>query len=120
MDIKNPIMYDIGASEMKIGVFMKWGQKRQISGNFWTIPADLVKGQKNKTTAFRVPLPEAALEVVERAKRSSTEPQPVAHPDRSTIIVLTKEKNRMRVFLRVLDAMRLRVPGQTIVGAFCI
>jgi integrase len=43
----------------------------QISGNVWTVPADLVKGQKGKTSAFRVPLPEAALEVVERAKTVS-------------------------------------------------
>jgi len=40
----------------------------QIEGDTWTIPGDLVKGLKGKTTDFRVPLSREALAVIEQAK----------------------------------------------------
>jgi integrase len=40
----------------------------QIDGNVWTIPAETVKGRKDATTDFRVPLCEEALRIVEATK----------------------------------------------------
>lgn len=40
----------------------------QIAGDLWTVPADLVKGRKDATTDFRVPLSSEALAVIEAAK----------------------------------------------------
>ena len=40
----------------------------QIDGNVWTIPAETVKGRKDATTDFRVPLCAEALRIVEATK----------------------------------------------------
>ena len=40
----------------------------EIEGDTWTIPGDLVKGLKGKTSDFRVPLSREALAVIEAAK----------------------------------------------------
>lgn len=40
----------------------------QIDGDVWTVPAETMKGRKNKTTDFRVPLSQEALAVIEAAK----------------------------------------------------
>lgn len=40
----------------------------QIDGGVWTVPAENVKGLKNKTSDFRVPLSSEALAVIEQAK----------------------------------------------------
>ncbi len=45
----------------------------QIEGNVWTIPPELVKGRKGATQAFRVPLSEEAVWVIEDAKRHARE-----------------------------------------------
>ena len=39
-----------------------------IEGDVWTIPADLMKGRKGKTTDFRVPLSQEAQRIIELAK----------------------------------------------------
>jgi integrase len=41
----------------------------QIEGDIWTIPGEAMKGRKDATTDFRVPLPIEALAVLEQAKR---------------------------------------------------
>jgi len=41
---------------------------RQIEGDVWTIPADAMKGRKDATNEFRVPLSTEALAVIEQAK----------------------------------------------------
>jgi integrase len=43
--------------------------EEQIEGNVWTIPAVRVKGQKGKTTPFRVPLSEEAMSVLGQARK---------------------------------------------------
>lgn len=43
----------------------------QISDGIWTIPAAAMKGRRGKTEEFRVPLSDAALEIVEAAKQLS-------------------------------------------------
>ena len=40
----------------------------QLSGDIWTIPAEVMKGRKGKTSDFRVPLSDAALGVIEQAR----------------------------------------------------
>lgn len=40
----------------------------QIEGDIWTIPAEAMKGRKDATSDFRVPLSQGALAVVEQAK----------------------------------------------------
>jgi len=40
----------------------------QIEGDVWTIPADAMKGRKDATNEFRVPLSTEALAVIEQAK----------------------------------------------------
>ncbi|HAR52223.1 tyrosine-type recombinase/integrase [Roseovarius nubinhibens] len=40
----------------------------QISGDIWTVPAELMKAQKSQEQEFRVPLSEEALDVIEQAK----------------------------------------------------
>lgn len=41
----------------------------QISGDVWTIPAEDMKGRKDATTDFRVPLSSEALSIIEQARR---------------------------------------------------
>lgn len=45
----------------------------QIEGDVWTIPGERMKGRKDATADFRVPLSPEALEVIEAAKRHSRE-----------------------------------------------
>lgn len=40
----------------------------QIDGDVWTIPAEVMKGRKDATTDFRVPLSTEALQVIEKAR----------------------------------------------------
>jgi integrase len=40
----------------------------EIDGNVWTVPPDRMKGREGKARAFRVPLSDAALAVVERCR----------------------------------------------------
>ncbi len=43
----------------------------QIDGDVWTIPAESMKGKRDATAAFRVPLSSAALEIVNEARRQA-------------------------------------------------
>lgn len=45
----------------------------EIDGDVWTVPADRMKGRKGKSQAFRVPLPAAALAVVETCRETGGE-----------------------------------------------
>lgn len=40
----------------------------EIEGDIWTVPAERMKGQVGKVSDFRVPLPRAALDLVERRR----------------------------------------------------
>ena len=44
-------------------------QLDHVDGDIWTIPADLMKGLKGKTAAFRVPLSTEAAKVIDHARR---------------------------------------------------
>jgi len=44
-------------------------REEQIDGDVWTIPGEAMKGRKDKTPDFRVPLTPEALEVIEAARR---------------------------------------------------
>ena len=43
----------------------------QIDGDVWTIPAEAMKGRKDETSDFRVPLSKEALKVIDEARRIS-------------------------------------------------
>ncbi|VEJ44684.1 Phage integrase family [Bartonella vinsonii] len=42
--------------------------KDQIEGDIWTIPAENMKGRRDATTEFRVPLSSEALEILKQAR----------------------------------------------------
>jgi len=42
-----------------------------IDGDIWIIPADLMKGRRDATAHFRIPLSDEAMRVVEQAHRLS-------------------------------------------------
>ncbi|WP_375683784.1 tyrosine-type recombinase/integrase [Bartonella sp. AP285QHHD] len=42
--------------------------KDQVEGNIWTIPAENMKGKRDATTEFRVPLSSEAIKVIEQAR----------------------------------------------------
>ncbi|MET3560785.1 integrase [Bartonella japonica] len=42
--------------------------KDQVDGDIWTIPAENMKGRRDATTEFRVPLSKEALKVIEQAR----------------------------------------------------
>uniref|UniRef100_UPI001157FBF5 tyrosine-type recombinase/integrase n=1 Tax=Bartonella massiliensis TaxID=929795 RepID=UPI001157FBF5 len=42
--------------------------KDQIEGDIWTIPAENMKGRRDATTEFRVPLSSEAMKVIEQAR----------------------------------------------------
>lgn len=47
---------------------LRFLHERQIDGDVWTIPAETMKGRRDATEAFRVPLVPEALAVIEAAK----------------------------------------------------
>jgi integrase len=47
---------------------LRFLQLDQIEGDVWTIPADAMKGRKDATSDFRVPLSSEALTVIEQAR----------------------------------------------------
>ncbi|SCW39281.1 Integrase [Rhizobium mongolense subsp. loessense] len=50
---------------------LRFIHESQISGDVWTIPGEAMKGRKDKTPDFRVPLSEDALSIVEKARKLS-------------------------------------------------
>lgn len=52
---------------------LRFIREEQVDGDIWTIPAESMKGRKDTTTEFRVPLSPAALEVIEQARRHARE-----------------------------------------------
>ncbi|MBY2932542.1 tyrosine-type recombinase/integrase [Rhizobium leguminosarum] len=50
---------------------LRFLHESQISGDIWTIPGDAMKGRKDKTPDFRVPLSDEALSIVEQARKLS-------------------------------------------------
>ncbi len=47
---------------------LRFLRRDQIEGNVWTIPGDMMKGRRDATPDFRVPLSAEALAVIEQAK----------------------------------------------------
>lgn len=48
---------------------LRFLHESQIKGDVWTIPGEAMKGRKDKTPDFRVPLSEEAMLVIEQARR---------------------------------------------------
>ena len=47
---------------------LRFLRSEQVDGDIWTIPAAMMKGRRDATTDFRVPLSQAALATIEAAK----------------------------------------------------
>ncbi|WP_019223750.1 tyrosine-type recombinase/integrase [Bartonella rattaustraliani] len=47
---------------------LRYIHKDQVDGDIWTIPAENMKGRRDATTEFRVPLSSEALKVIEQAR----------------------------------------------------
>lgn len=54
----------------------------QITGDVWTVPAELMKGRKGKTDEFKIPLSDEALSVISQAKKISTSETHIFHTNR--------------------------------------
>lgn len=50
---------------------LRYIHEDQIDGDVWTIPAEAMKGRKDATADFRVPLPTEALAVIDQARRQA-------------------------------------------------
>ncbi len=61
----------------------------QIDSDVWTIPGELMKGRKDKTPDFRVPLSEEALKVINEAKRHARGGFLFATPQKGVISDMT-------------------------------
>jgi len=48
---------------------LRFIREDQISGDVWTVPGEAMKGRKDATTDFRVPLADEALKIIEQARR---------------------------------------------------
>ncbi len=48
---------------------LRFLHEKQINGDIWTIPGEAMKGRKDTTSDFRVPLSAEALEVIAQARR---------------------------------------------------
>jgi integrase len=48
---------------------IRFARLDQIEGNVWTVPAEMMKGRKDSTSEFRVPLSSEALRVIEQAAK---------------------------------------------------
>ncbi len=48
---------------------LRFLREDQISGDVWIVPGEAMKGRKDATTDFRVPLVDEALKVIEQARR---------------------------------------------------
>ncbi|CDZ52276.1 tyrosine-type recombinase/integrase [Neorhizobium galegae] len=48
---------------------LRFIREEQIDGDVWTVPGEAMKGRKDKTPDFRVPLSDEALEVIKQARK---------------------------------------------------
>ncbi|TYR32078.1 DUF4102 domain-containing protein [Mesorhizobium microcysteis] len=68
----------------------------QIDGDVWTIPAEAMKGRKDATVDFRVPLSAAALTVIDQARRHAREGFLFPSVRRGVISDMTMSNHMMR------------------------
>ena len=45
----------------------------EIDGNIWTVPDDRMKGREGKARSFRIPLPNAALEIIRECRETAAD-----------------------------------------------
>jgi integrase len=50
---------------------LRFRRDDQIDGDVWTIPGEVMKGPKDRTPDFRVPLVPVALDVIDQARRNA-------------------------------------------------
>ena len=71
----------------------------QIDGDVWTVPAEAMKGRKDTTNAFRVPLSGEAMKVIEEARRISRDGYLFAGARRGVISDMAMAKHMERAGL---------------------
>jgi len=74
--------------------------ENQIEGNIWTIPAEAMKGRRDATTDFRVPLSCEAMKVLEQARRLSCNGFLFAGTRRGVISDMSMSKHMERARLQ--------------------
>lgn len=71
----------------------------QIEGDVWTIPAEAMKGRRDATTEFRVPLSAEALAVIEKAQEFERDGYLFANPKKGVISDMAMSQHMKRAKL---------------------
>ncbi|RWK65091.1 site-specific integrase [Mesorhizobium sp.] len=71
----------------------------QIEGDVWTVPAEAMKGRRDATTEFRVPLSVEALAVIERAQEFERDGYFFANPKKGVISDMAMSQHMKRAKL---------------------
>ncbi|MES0022124.1 MULTISPECIES: integrase arm-type DNA-binding domain-containing protein [unclassified Mesorhizobium] len=71
----------------------------QIEGDVWTIPAEAMKGRRDATTEFRVPLSAEALAVIEKAQQFERDGYLFANPKKGVISDMAMSQHMKRAKL---------------------
>jgi integrase len=71
----------------------------QIEGDVWTIPAEAMKGRRDATTEFRVPLSAEALTVLEKAQKFERDGHLFANPHKGVISDMAMSQHMKRAGL---------------------
>ncbi|ESX88311.1 site-specific integrase [Mesorhizobium sp. LSHC412B00] len=71
----------------------------QIEGDVWTIPAEAMKGRRDATTEFRVPLSAEALAVIEKAQQFERDGHLFANPKKGVISDMAMSQHMKRAGL---------------------
>lgn len=71
----------------------------QIDGDVWTIPAEGMKGRKDATTEYRVPLSDEALAVIDAAQKYQRDGYLFANPNKGVISDMAMSQHMKRAEL---------------------
>ncbi|WP_292386605.1 integrase arm-type DNA-binding domain-containing protein [Mesorhizobium sp.] len=71
----------------------------QIEGDVWTVPAEAMKGRRDATSEFRVPLSAEALAVIEKAQKFARDGYLFANPKKGVISDMSMSQHMKRAKL---------------------
>ncbi len=71
----------------------------QIEGDVWTVPAEAMKGRRDATSEFRVPLSAEALAVIEKAQKFARDGYLFANPKKGVISDMAMSQHMKRAKL---------------------
>ncbi|MER9105731.1 integrase arm-type DNA-binding domain-containing protein [Mesorhizobium sp. M0848] len=78
---------------------IRYIRQDQIEGDVWTIPAEAMKGRRDATTEFRVPLSAEALAVIEKAQQFERDGYLFANPKKGVISDMAMSQHMKRAKL---------------------